>query len=144
MATRVPQQFAEREIMAQRFRIFFAFFSVVLLTFLLAATAAGTGGTRIPRPTPQMSSVEPANGQSGDVLTVSGTYLDKAWVRELFLTIGGLDVKTEILEQSATAIRFRIPAAAKPGRYCLTVLTTEEPPTLLEQPAAGLTVTETR
>jgi hypothetical protein len=130
--------------MAQRLRIFSVLLFVLFLTALLAATAAETGGTRDPRPTPMMSSVEPASGRSGDVLKVSGIYLDASFVRELYVTAGGVDVKAEIVEQSATVIRFKIPAEAKPGRHCLTVLTTEEPPTLLEQPAASLTVTETR
>ena len=130
--------------MAQRFRIFFVLLFALLLTALLAATAAEAVGMRDPRPTPMMSSVEPASGRSGDLLKVSGVYLDASLVRELYLTAGGVDAKAEIIEQSATVIRFKIPAEAKPGRYCLTVLTTEEPPTLLEQRAASLTVTEAR
>jgi hypothetical protein len=130
--------------MAQRIRIFSVLLFALFLTALLAATAAETGGTRDPRPTPMMSSVEPASGRGGDVLKVSGIYLDTSFVRALYVTAGGVDVKAEMIEQSATTIRFKIPADAKPGRYCLMVLTTEEPPMLLEQPAASLTVTESR
>lgn len=130
--------------MALRIRIFSVLLFVIFLTALLAATAGETRGTRDPRPTPMMSSVEPASGHGGDVLKVSGIYLDASFVRKLYVTAGGVDVKAEMIEQSATTIRFKIPAQAKPGRYCLTVLTTEEPPLLLEQPAASLTVTESQ
>jgi IPT/TIG domain len=130
--------------MALRFRIAAGLLFVFLLAVLPLAVGAGNGGTRDPRPTPMMSSVQPDTGRTGDVLTVSGIYLDASFVRELYLTAGGQDVKAEILEQSSTAIRFKIPATVKPGRYCLTVLTTEDPPSLLEQPGASLTVTETR
>ena len=116
----------------------------LLLTAVLAASAGETGIKRDPRPTPMMSSVEPSSGRIGDVMKVSGVNLDASLVRELYMTAGGLDVKVEITEQTATVIRFKIPAEAKPGRYCLTVLTTEEPPRLLEQPGAYLTVTEGR
>lgn len=128
--------------MAQKLRIFMGLLFVLLLA-VLTAVAAGTGGTT-PRPTPMLSAVQPATGQTGDVLTVSGIYLDAAYVRELYLTADGQDVKAEIVQQSGTAIRFRIPASVKPGRYCLTVLTTEEPPSLLEQHGASLTVTEAK
>jgi hypothetical protein len=128
--------------MAQRLRIFMGLLFVLLLAVLTAA-AAGNGGTT-PRPTPMMSSVQPGAGQTGDVLTVSGIYLEAAYVRELYLTADGQDVKAEIIQQSATGIRFRIPASVKAGRYCLTVLTTEEPPSLLEQHGASLTVTEAK
>jgi hypothetical protein len=130
--------------MRQKLRIFTGFSFALLLTFLLAATAAGTGGTRDPRPTPMMSSVEPSSGRIGDVIKVSGVHLDASLVRDLYMTAGGFDVKVEIIEQTETAIRFKIPAEVKPGRYCLTVLTTEDPPTLLEQPGASLTVADSR
>ncbi len=130
--------------MAPRFRIFIGLIFVLLLAVSLAATPAENGGARDPRPTPMMSSVQPASGQTGDALTVSGVYLSASFVRELYLTAAGQDVKAEIVEQTATAIRFKIPATVKPGRYCLTVLTTEDPPSLLEQHGASLTVTETK
>ncbi len=128
--------------MAQKMRTFIGLLLVISLAILTAA-AAGNGGTT-PRPTPMLSSVQPATGQTGDLLTVSGIYLDAAYVRELYLTAAGQDVKAEIVQQSGTSIRFRIPASVKPGRYCLTVLTTEEPPSLLEQHGASLTVTEAK
>ena len=130
--------------MAPKFRAFTGLLFALLLAVLTAAAPAENGGTRDPRPTPMMSSVEPGSGMAGDLVTVSGVHLDAAFVQELYLTAGGLDVKVEMIGQSATAIRFKIPATAKPGRYCLTVLTTEDPARLLEQPGASLTVVETR
>lgn len=83
---------------------------------------------------PRLSSVTPDTGKIGDVLTVEGENLDRNLVRELYLTDGQTDWKTEIVEQTATSIQFKIPAGAKTGRFNLMVLTGGKEPRLLEQP----------
>ncbi len=106
---------------------------VALLLILLFATA-------IPLPVhaqadfPRLNSVTPDTGKAGDVLTVEGENLDRRLVKELYLTDGRNDVKTEIVEQSDTAIKFKIPDSAKPGRFALMVLTGGNEPKLIEQP----------
>ena len=67
-------------------------------------------------------------------LTVEGENLGNTVVESLFLTDGETDWKTEIVEQTATSIRFRIPETAKAGRFSLMVLTAGETQTLIEQP----------
>jgi hypothetical protein len=83
---------------------------------------------------PTMSTVEPASGKVGDVLVVEGTNLGQDTVAALYLTDGKADVKVNILEQTATSIRFKIPPEAKPGRMALMVLTKGPQPTLIEEP----------
>ena len=108
-------------------------FAFLLALVLLTATV-------IPLPAnaqasfPRLMSVAPDTGSAGDELTVEGENLDRATVKELYLTDGQTDWKTEIVEQSATSIRFKIPGNAKVGRFNLMVLTGGKEPRLIEQP----------
>jgi len=83
---------------------------------------------------PFMSSVEPASGKVGDVLSIQGVNLGQDNVAALYLTDGNTDLKVQMIEQTATSIRFRIPPEAKPGRFALMVLTKGKEPKLIEQP----------
>jgi hypothetical protein len=83
---------------------------------------------------PRMTSVEPATTKAGADASVAGENLDKGNVADVFLTDGQTDVKVQILEQAATAIKFKVPTSAKPGRFSLMVLTPSKPPRLIEQP----------
>ena len=101
--------------------------SVVLLlvtaTFVLFAQEA----------MPRMSSVEPTSGKAGDVVAVTGENLDKTTVGKVYLTDGKNDIECAITEQSATEIKFKIPAKAS-GRMALMILTVGKEPKLIEQP----------
>ncbi|MCC6858243.1 MAG: hypothetical protein IT158_06775 [Bryobacterales bacterium] len=101
----------------------------LMLSLLLAAGVALAQQTM-----PRMTGVEPGNGKIGDVLTVAGENLDKTLVDQVFLTDGKSDLKVEMTEQAATAIKFKIPGNAKPGRWALMVLTRGKEPKLIEQP----------
>jgi IPT/TIG domain len=85
-------------------------------------------------PVPILHAVNPESAKPGDVVTVSGENLDKSRVTELYLTNGGVDLKVVITDQSATAIKFKVPEKATAGRYTLTVLLAGENPTLLDEP----------
>lgn len=102
-------------------------FPIFLITFvgLLAAQEADA---------PRLKTVEPSTGKAGDVLTVGGENIEKKNVPELYLTDGSNDLKVEVIEQSASEIKFKIPSKAKPGRYSLMILTGGREPRLLEQP----------
>ena len=84
-------------------------------------------------PMPRMVSVEPMNGKVGDVLVVTGENLQKAVVAKVYLTDGKNDLQVEVLEQTETTIKFKIPAKAT-GRLALMVLTTGKDASLIEQP----------
>jgi len=80
-----------------------------------------------------MVSVEPANGKAGDVLAVAGENLQKDLVSKVYLTDGKNDIQCEVTEQTANAIKFKIPAKAT-GRLAIMVLTSGKEPKLIEQP----------
>jgi hypothetical protein len=83
---------------------------------------------------PKMTAVVPDTGKAGDILTVEGEFIGKASVAELYLTDGTTDWKCEIVEQSDTVIKFKVPAKAKQGRLSLMVLTAGPQPKLIEEP----------
>jgi hypothetical protein len=85
--------------------------------------------------TPVMRTVNPETVKAGETATVVGEYLDKTRVADLFLTNAQGDIKVEILEQSVSAIKFRVPAKAAAGRYNLLVLLVDLEPKLIEEPA---------
>jgi hypothetical protein len=82
---------------------------------------------------PRMSTAEPGSGKTGDVITVAGENLQKDTVAKVYLTDGKNDTEVEVVEQSATAIKFKIPAKVT-GRLALMVLTTGKDAKLMEQP----------
>ena len=83
---------------------------------------------------PRMTSVEPDSAKAGDILTVNGEHLAKGEVVELYLTDGKKDTKCQVIEQGATAIKFKVPDKATAGRLALMVLTGGKDPKLIEQP----------
>ena len=83
---------------------------------------------------PRMTNVEPDSGKAGDVLTVNGEHLDKGEVVELYLTDGKKDTKVQVTEQGPSALKFKIPDKATPGRFALLVLTGGKEPRLIEEP----------
>ena len=72
---------------------------------------------------PRMTTVDPMTAKAGAVITATGEHLDKNNVAELFLTDYKSDFKVEVTEQSATAIKFKVPDAVKPGRFGLVIRT---------------------
>jgi hypothetical protein len=100
---------------------------------LVAASFASYAQTA----TPRMTSVDPLDAKRGDVITVTGENLTKDFVAKVYLTDGGdgkNDVEVQIVEQTATSIKCKIPAKAMPGRMALMILTTAKPQQLIEQP----------
>ena len=111
----------------------FGFAFLFLFALRLASAAAKDPGQVLP--TPIMRTVDPEIVKAGDVATVVGQYLDKSRVDELYLTNGTVDVKVQIVEQSATAIKFKVPEKIEPGRYNTMILLVGDPPRLIEEPA---------
>ncbi len=101
------------------------FFAAMIVT-LGAAAAAEVPNSRL-------QSVEPGSGKTGDVVGAAGEAIDKSRVEELYLTDGTTDWKVEVLEQSESSIKFKIPKI-KAGRYSLMLKTTGPEVKLLEQP----------
>ena len=85
-------------------------------------------------PVPVLRAVAPESAKPGDVVTTCGDNLDQSRVSEVYISNGQGDLKVEITEQTATAIKFKVPAKAAPGKYSLTVLLAGEEPKLLDEP----------
>jgi len=108
--------------------------SLVAVLFALAASTVVLAQTSMP----QMQAVDPASAKAGDVVTVTGENLDQTMVAALYLTNGKDDFKVEITGQTATEIKFKIPAAVKTGRLALMVLTKGKDARLIEEPVKVL------
>jgi len=104
------------------------------LSFIVLVVVAAMLVAYAQQPMPRMSTVDPGNGKSGDVITVAGENLQKEQVAKVYLTDGKNDTPVEIVEQTATAIKFKIPAKVAPGRLALMVLTAGKDAKLMEQP----------
>jgi hypothetical protein len=104
------------------------------LSFAISLLVAASFAAFAQQAMPRLATVEPQNGKGGDVLVVTGENLQKDAVTKLYLTDGTNDLQVEITEQTASAIKFKIPAKAKPGRLALMVLTGGKEPKLIEQP----------
>jgi len=99
----------------------------------LAVAALLAGSRTIDGQGARINTVDPLTAKVGDVATATGEGIDKTKIDALYLTDGTNDFKVEVVEQSDTQIKFKVPKA-KPGRYSLMVRTKESPPKLLEQP----------
>lgn len=104
------------------------------LSFVVPLLIAASLAAYAQQPMPRMTTVEPGNGKAGDVITVAGEHLEKTQVAKVYLTDGKEDVEVEIAEQAAAAIKFKIPANAKVGRFALMLRTAGKEPKLIEQP----------
>ena len=110
--------------------------SSLLIAVLFGLTASGV--ILAQSAMPLLQTVDPASAKIGDLVTVTGDNLDQNSVAALYLTDGKDDFKVEITEQSATAIKFRIPPAVKTGRLAVMVLTKGKEPKLIEEPVKVL------
>jgi len=83
---------------------------------------------------PRLATVTPDTAKAGDEITAEGEHLEKANVAELYLTDNKDDLKVAMTAQTATAIKFKVPANVKAGSFNLMILTTGAAPKLLVQP----------
>ncbi len=104
------------------------------LSFVTALLVAASVASYAQQAMPRMASVDPDNGKAGDVLVVTGENLAKDAVGKVYLTDGKNDTQVEIVEQTATTIKFKIPAKIANGRFALMVLTLGKDAKYIEQP----------
>jgi hypothetical protein len=62
-------------------------------------------------------SVDPQAARTGALVTASGNGLDRSSIASLFLTDGARTVAAEVVEQSDTEIRFRVPEQTEAGPW---------------------------
>ena len=72
-----------------------------------------------------VTAVDPTTAKGGDTVSATGASIDNGNVDSVYLTDGANDVKCDVVEQSATAIKFKIPGTIKPGRWAIMVHTTK-------------------
>jgi hypothetical protein len=82
---------------------------------------------------PRMASAEPSSAKVGDVVTVTGENLEQANVAKVYLTDQKNDLPCEVTSQTATEIKFKVPAKSA-GRMALMILTNGKEQKLIEQP----------
>jgi hypothetical protein len=112
--------------------------SLILIAAILAVPLL----LRAAEGVPMMTAVTPDTARPGAVATVTGEYLDKTHVAQVFLTDGTNDFKVEVVKQGAKEIVFKIPANMKPGRFSLMVLTAGDDPKLIEEPVRLVVTTD--
>jgi hypothetical protein len=109
------------------------------LSFVISLLVAASFVTYAQQAMPRMTSLDPMEGKKGDVIVVTGENLQKDAVAKVYLTDGKNDTQVEVLEQTATSIKFKIPTkVAEGGRLTLMVLTTGKDAKLIEQPVKVL------
>ena len=103
------------------------------LSFVVSLLVAASFAAYAQQAMPRMVSVDPPNGKTGDVITVTGENLQKDLVSKVYLTDGKTDLIVEVTEQTDTSIKFKIPVKAA-GRLALMILTTGKDAKYIEQP----------
>ena len=105
------------------------------LSFVSALLLVASFGAYAQDGLPRMTAVDPPSGKKGDVIAVSGENLQKGQVEKVFLTDGKIDTLVEVVEQTATTIKFKIPEkAATGGRLAVMILTSGKDAKYIEQP----------
>jgi hypothetical protein len=79
-----------------------------------------------------ITTVTPLTAKAGDTANAKGEGIDSAKVDTLYLTDGTHDFKCQMVEQTATAIRFKVPDMMQPGRWTVMIHTKKDQ--LIEQP----------
>lgn len=105
----------------------FAFVFAGVMALLALAPALEAQSCRI-------SSIDPGSGKVGDTVGATGESVAASSVEELYLTDGTNDFKVQIVEQTDSLIKFKVPDKIKPGRYSLMIKTKGKDSKLLEQP----------
>jgi hypothetical protein len=119
--------------------MFKTFMSTSLVSLFIAGLALAAPAARDPRdpqvkPTPIMRSIQPDTVKRGSVLTVTGEYLDKTRIAEVYLTRGDDNFKLDMMFQSENRIVVKVPASVPVGRLRLMILTAGLEPQFIEQP----------
>lgn len=83
-------------------------------------------------PAQSVTAVDPGTAKAGDTVSAKGESIDGGTVDALYLTDGTNDFKCVVMEQSATAIKFKVPDTMKPGRWAVMVHTKKGQ--LIEEP----------
>lgn len=70
-----------------------------------------------------VTAVDPNTAKAGETVSATGAAIDDGNVDSLYLTDGTNDFKCEMVGQTATSIKFKVPDTMKPGRWAVMVHT---------------------
>lgn len=107
---------------------------VLCFVCLLFASAIAAAADEPYKPVPMIKSIDPDTAKAGAELTAAGSNLQKQLVAALYMIQGEKTIQVSLISQAETALKFKVPASAKPGRFQLMVLTTGPNPQYLEEP----------
>lgn len=100
----------------------------LLMVLVLTAIPAWKLFATLPHIIVTVDQVYPEEALPGDTVTLTGYALDAAHVQELQLTgEDRVSYKCEILQQSTTALQFRVPAKIQPGWMSIAIKPPGEP-----------------
>ena len=71
----------------------------------------------------KVTGVEPLEAKAGQTVTAKGEGIAKPDVDVFYLTDGKTDWKCQVVNQTATAITFKVPDEIKPGRWAVMIHT---------------------
>lgn len=74
----------------------------------------------------RVTGVTPLEAKAGDTVTARGDNIAKSDVDVFYLTDGKTDWKCEVVNQTATAITFKVPPEIKPGRWAVMLHTSKD------------------
>jgi hypothetical protein len=109
-----------------------AFTSMMVAVFVAAMFVPLLSATDAEEAVPLMRRVEPMVVKAGDAVTAFGQALDRSKVADVMLTTDSKQIPVEVLEQTESFIRFRVPANLGPGRYYPAVLMMKESMVLVQ------------
>jgi hypothetical protein len=102
--------------------------------WLLLAVLAGSAILLAQALVPQIRTVDPMSVKAGEIVSLEGENLDREYVSGVLLTDGTNDFKISITEQTATAIKIKVPSTMKPGRFGVVVKLRKDATKEIEQP----------
>jgi len=74
----------------------------------------------------KVTDVTPLQAKAGDTVTAKGDGIAKSDVDMFYLTDGKTDWKCQVVNQTASAITFKVPAEIKPGRWAVMLHTSKD------------------
>lgn len=107
----------------------------LIVSLFVLVVAAGIM-TRRHAGAPLITAAEPPIALPGEIVTALGREIGESRVAEIQLASAQGRWKAEIVSQSRSAIRFKIPKQVEPGRLLLVIKTADDPPQWIEQPAS--------
>ena len=108
------------------------FISILAAVCIAALFVPLLGAADADNAVPFMRRVEPVVVKVEDAVTAFGQALDRSRVADVMLTTDSKQVPVEVLEQTESFIRFRVPANLEPGKYYPAVLMVKEPMVLVQ------------